>query len=194
MFRPIPAKVVYPSASYYAGVCQGVLEPDPTLGLYVPYYVEQAGYSDNSVIECRCPLVMVDVFDPGLSSDPAETLELPFVVDTGSPITIIYRNMLATRKSNAFGGWPQKTVNVLGITDNPNQGKEYYCFPAYLSIPVPSYPSVALPLGDVILAIDEDTEEDRGILGMDILSRIATTYSETTVTFWKRSHSGPPLV
>lgn len=177
MYAPSPTRQIHPPGSHYcAGVCQATDHSTPYHGWLVPYR-SVPNYID--AYEAVIDLLVVD-----LSSGPVFVAILPFLIDTGTDITIIPRRLL--KSANAFP--PRKMLeeySVEGLTGRVVVGHRFRAAMAVASLrsePPPLSFGVLKP----VVVEEKDWPWDYGTLGLDALRRVVMISDADHVCFWPR--------
>lgn len=175
MYTPSPAREIHPPGPHhYAGVCQALGPSTPHYGWFVPY-CPVPGYTDayDAVID----LLVVD-----LSSGFADVL--PFVIDTGTDVTIIPRRLLTRHDvfppSKALGAY-----SVTGLTGRVVTGLRFRAAIAIASLRPEPPP---LSFGVMKPVVVDDWREDYGMLGLDVLLQVVMISDADQICLWPPVH------
>jgi hypothetical protein len=112
---------------------------------------------------------------------------LPFVIDTGTSLTIIPRDLL--RHPKAFRAGPRDLCQVNGVNGDPIFGRK---FPVALSLSPNRSECPPLIFRDIEVFIPDAANACRiqtGLLGLDALRQVVTVFEASHVTFWEQMPS-----
>jgi hypothetical protein len=172
MHAPNQAAEVWPASAYgyIAGLCRSGCPSNPSRGWFVPYRPVPA-YPD--AYEAVITLYVKDLSSPFLDF-------LPFVIDTGTDVTIIPRKLL--KRAYAFP--PSKTLGqykVEGLTGKVVVGLR---FRAAVAI-VPHRPGPdPLRFDELKPIIVDDWKDKYGMLGLDALRQVMMVSDRDHICLW----------
>ena len=170
MFGPISAKQVRAAGQNgIAGICQSRVTSYPKYyGWFVPY---QEMPEDS---ECSQAVIILFVQDLLSYAD-----HLPFIIDTGSDVTIIPRKLLEPR------AFPKREAiaerGVIGVTGKVVTGLRFKAAIAISKLPSGPSSFSFPPLQPVIV---DNWESDCGVLGLDALRKVVMVSDQNYVSFW----------
>jgi len=175
MHGPNLATLIQPASrrDFYAGVCQSGCQSNSSLGWFVPYR-RVRGYFN--AYEAVINLHVQDLHSTFVAI-------LPFVIDTGTDVTIIPRRLLdpgAFPRSKSLGRYEVKGLaggTVVGLR-----------FRAAVSVALLRRGSDLLGFGKLtpIVVRDEDWEGDFGMLGLDALRKVVMVSDGDCVSLWPK--------
>lgn len=179
MHAPVPAQEVHPPRGLCAGLCR-YEAPDGSK--------KEGWFVSVRRSRPRSTLVWYDVRIRLLVRDRSGSSFLgwvPFIVDCGTDVTIIPRKLLP---QHAFRGLDAGMCPVTGLaddTDKPYVGRHY---PASVLFRAPGVNGLSILVPDLLPLImdswQEGEEGNCGLLGMDVLSRVAWVFGGEHFSFW----------
>jgi hypothetical protein len=175
MHAPTFAKELRPAGKNgVPGICQSDCIAKQAFGFFVPF-------SRDLEVPDRCEAV-IRLLVHDLSSTFLHFL--PFVIDTGTDVTIIPRRLLR-RPEGAWAFQVGKTLSqyeVVGLTGGAIVGLRFRSTIAIVS----DQSGLVLSLGELqpIVVADEDWEENYGMLGLDALRQVVMVSDSEHISFW----------
>lgn len=181
MHGPNLATLIKPASrrDFYAGVCRSGCQANAGLGWFVPYRRVRGYFKAYEAI--------INLHVQDLQSTFVAIL--PFVIDTGTDVTIIPRRLLspsAFPRSKSLGPY-----DVTGLTGKTVVGLR---FRAAVSVAQLQRSSDLLGFGKLtpIVVRDKDWEGDYGMLGLDALRKVVMVSDGDCVSLWPKPR-GPCL-
>jgi hypothetical protein len=162
------------------GVCKFKSSDVTTFGFFVPYL--HVGDIAN-VLEQWEALIRLFVRDTSKSS--SQIIYVPFLIDTGTDVTIIPRNLIPNNDFLRINAVKPYKVPVTGLTGKTVFGDT---FNAHLSIvPFEKKGKHSLDLGEITIVIVNSWEDDKAVLGLDAIRRVLMISDSNNVYFWPPS-------
>ena len=171
-------QVISPSRrEFYAGFCRSGCPFNGEGGWFVPY---RRVPEFNDAYEAVITLNVIDLSSTFIG-------EVPFVIDTGSDVTIIPRRLVGgSNASSASNAFQQKAIGdyyVQGLTGKVVVGRRYR---ASLFVPLPRQDVSPLSFGEVKLVVVEEWMGKYAVLGLDALRQVVMVSDRDHISLWPR--------
>ena len=114
MHGPINATKINENPGHLPGLCQSECEICKKDGFFIPYFmIKRHKIEKSTLIDCQVKIILSVKENTSLRG---EYQSIPFIIDTGSPLTVIPRKLVKKDfpKEKALGGKPFYMFTVAG--------------------------------------------------------------------------------
>jgi hypothetical protein len=176
MHGPILAKEIRASWGKFPGVCQQSGPARMNHGFFVLYRrVRRIGGALEQYE------AVIELFVQDLSAGSTFANYIPFVIDTGTDVTIIPRKLVPEEAFPVDKAVKPYGVPVEGLTGWRVFGRT---FSASLAIVSPELTFAGLGFGKLTVVVVDSWEGDFAMLGLDALRRVVIVSDHEHVSFW----------
>jgi len=174
MHGPVLAKEIRRCRGRFPGVCQSSGSIETGYSFFVRY--RRVGQISGPLEQWEAVINML-VADPSTSS----MFFIPFVIDTGTDVTIIPRNLVPKAAFPTDKAVRPYTLTIIGFPDWIVFGRP---FSANLAIVPPAAKYEGLGFKGITITVVDSWEGKYALLGLDALRQVVMVSDSDHVSFW----------